>query len=451
MNHLIRSQLFGTLGVESAEIDEATSVVAEDIQEEPVEAESSVAEAIEGVGDDEEITAIEEQGEDLDDATEGLEELDAAVESYQGSGKSLTPIEAAALNLTLRQTVSRFVKDTGDLVPAAENFNTDGVYSTTLACEGIKDAAKSFGEGVVAAAKKAWEKLKEIVAAIVNRFRSIEARADRVIVRAKEAKGLAAGEIEFSKDKISVGGAADGQILKDGLSRMRNSLEALVGAPKSEEALKILEEINGGDKTQKVSSKAVFEGYNKFMEQSFRKIFGDLTEKDGKLTAKPFPGEWTPELVKATDETIMSYDSLERVKPKEKGGDVKIDAVNPQEAIELAGMVKVVQKSISNFKGWINRQDSIMKRMNSVGITDENRVKSTKDTRDEMGVGIIKANKVVWNVMRRESVFFTRLVSAVNQISLNTLELCEKSLKMTSEENKAKDGDANEKQLPANT
>lgn len=434
MNSKIKLELFGSLGIESAEVvelNEATNVEEVDLPEEATpESESSVAEALDDVEVEQEVEGIETQGEDLEDATEGLEELDVAVEAYRATGANLTPIEAAALNLTIRQTVSKFVKDTGDLVPAAESFREDPSEQTRLAHEGLKDAAKSFGDGVVAGAKKAWERLKEIIGDIINRFRGIVGRADRVIVAAKGIQGSISGTVELSKDKISVGGEASGQVLKDGLGRFKASLDRLKTTKKAEETIKIVQELNSGEGSE-IKFKDLMLAYDKFQDVTFRAVFGDVTEKDGNLVGKGFPGEWVPMLVKSKDvNREFSYNSLEKTKPAEKGGKVGVEALQPKEIIELAGLVKVVQGSLADYKGFLKRQETVLTHMGSIGPTIGKQMEDAKEGRKELGVSALEATRSLYSAVRREMTFYAKIVSAANQTSGNILELCEKSVKL---------------------
>lgn len=427
MNSLIKSQLFGTLAVESAELTAVTEVTADDLPTENIEAESSSAQASDVVDVDESVTDLETTSENLNDASEGVEELEVAVEGMIRNGHKLSKIEAAALNLTLRQTVSRFVKDTTGVIPATEDFGGDAELNTTLAHEGLNETARAFGDGLVAAAKGTLNTFKKVVKVSLDMITTITSRANRVIARAKETDGSNTNPIKFNKANISVDGATDSKVLADSIIRLKNSLNTLAKAHISDEALNILEQLNKVKPGEKVHILKFYESYNKYLEQTFTSIFGNTREVDGKLTAKPFPGEYVPTFTKGDDKNLLAYESIIRDKEKSKTEKVELEAITPDEVIKLAGAVILVQESLLNFKGFLARQEATMKRMGAVYVEPEN-LKSEKENREDVGKPIKEVFHSIWNATNEETIFFCKLVSMATKTSINVLELCEKSL-----------------------
>lgn len=430
MNDIIKAQLFGSLGVESAEAmaeAELSNVTEDDLPEENIEEESSVAEALEDSVTEEEVDDIEDQGEDLEDASESLDELDVAVEGFVKQGISLSKIEAVALKATVAQITRKFVKNTDSVVPAVENFIGDNTDNTVLAHEGIKETATAFKDGAIAAAKKAYETLKQIIMDVINRFKGIESRANKIIVAAKAISGELSGEISINKDGISVNGDTSFDTIKGGFDRFIESVSKMKDAKTITQYAEIMKEVNEPGEG-KVTMEKIFEGQNKFMDASFDATFGENTESDGKKTSKPFPGEFVAVLNKPKSSLPLFYESFERLSAKEKGGDAKVSAVQPNEIIAIATAVKGLQQVIAEYKGFINRVVETMKRINSVHVTDSDRFEDKKDIKDK-DKDVSKAIKESATLaVKKQMVFYAKLVSSSNTISSNMLTLCEKSL-----------------------
>lgn len=427
MNDLIKKQLFGTLGIESADVD-LSNVTEEDLPEKNIEEESSVAEAIEDVDLDTEVGELENQGEDLEDAAENLEELDVAVESHCVNGGTLTPIEAAALKLSIAQATSRFVKDTSSLVPAIESFKNDPDTNTRLARESLKETAKTFADSVVEFAKKALERLKEIFNNFINRFRGIEARANKVIVAAKTIKGDIQGEITFPKDKISVNGSVEFAEIKDGFGRLENFLSKLKDAKSLEAISNITSELNNLNEGKgTITTEQIFDAQNKFMDASFRDLHGDVTEDGKNLVSKNYPGEFRALLVR--EEGIsLSYEAFEKVKAENKNGDAAIQAIQPTEIIALATAIKSIQKDIADFKGLPKRIVQMFERLNTIQVSDTSRLEDPTEVRKNDKERAKKLGNALWKAMGKQTTYYSKIVSGANDISGNILTLCEKSI-----------------------
>ncbi len=436
MNKLIKAQLFTTLGIESAEAiaeKELTNVTEADLPEENVEAETTAADNIETVQDEAEIDGIEDQAESLDDATENLEELDTALESYSNGKKSLTPIEAAALRLTVSQTVSRFVKDTGDLIPAAENFRGGNTDQTVLATESLKETAKTFADAAVNAARKAWERLKEIIESVINRFRGYEARANKIIVAAKKVTAEITGEVDLKKDSISVNGEASFDALRGGMERLTKSLQDLKEARSIKSIHEITNKLNEGTDPAKFIEWLT--ATNAAMAELFKAMFGETKDVDGWAVAAPFPGEYTPKRYIVPEGTYeLSSFAIEQVKPEEKGGDVKVAAVSATEIINLAGAVKALQESVKDYKGFLRRMLAAIQDISRVNLKEEKGQPNFKDIKEEVGENgkeeLKKYKKQASSFMSKQMGYYAKLVTTANNVSGNILTLCEKSLKL---------------------
>ena len=430
MNPTIKAQLFGSLGIESAEVleqAELANVTEDDLPEENIEEESSVAEALEDTETDEEIENIEDQGDDLDNASESLEELDVATETFRASGGKFNTIEAFALKKTIAQITHKFVKNTDDVVPAIESFKKDNGDNTQLACEGIKEAAKAFKDGTVEVVRKAFETLKRVIGDLLNRFRGIEARANKVIVAAKQNGRVISGDIAVNKDSVSVAGDATFATIKAGFDRFNDSANKLENVKDIEQYDEIMKELNQPGEG-KIKTETIIAAQNKFLEASFEAVFGESTEVNGSKQSKPFPGEYVAMLVKPESTIPFYYEAIGRQKPKEKGGVAKVTALQPDEIIAIATTVKALQKIMAKYKGLLRRLVTTMKTLNSVHATDPNRFENAQDlaakdkeVKNAMGKGVRLG-------ISKQMTFYSKLVSATNDISGNMLTLCEKSL-----------------------
>ena len=445
MKQSLRKQLFAGLRLEQAEvdIDPTLTAVTEDDLEETTEGESSVAEAIEDVELDTEVNDIENEGEDLDDAAETLNELDVAVESYVASGKSLSKIEVLALTATVKQVTGKYVKDSSMVVPAIESFNShDGIDQTKLAHEGIKEAAKSFGDASVAAVKKAFERLKEIISNFIKRFRGINARADKIIVAAKAIKTDITGDVAINKDNLSVDGQLDYEAIKDAANRLTEVADKLKEEHKSQEALDSISKLSGAEK---INAEDIFREQNSFMDKSFRNVFGEAKEEEGKLVSKAFPGEYHAVLHKGSgkeDDIHLSYEAFERRKPEEKGGEGKLQALQPTEIIALAGTVKALQGKVKAYDGLIKRFAESLVRLNSAHSRNPDNVTNHKEYKETAGKDKLKAvQKAVSRAFKQQMVFFSNFVSGTNNISHELLTWCEKSIALAGKEAKGETED----------
>lgn len=428
MKQSLKSQLFGTLRLENADVDvdpELIDVTEDDIEETP-EGESSVAEAIDDVALDTEVNDIEEEGEDLDDAAESLEELDVAVESAVAKGQVLSKIEALALTATVRQITKKFVKDSSMVVPAIESFGNDAKGQTTLAHEGIKDAAKSFKDGAVAAAKQAYERLKEIIMNFIKRFRGVSARADKIIVAAKKIKTDINGNVKVKTDNLSVDGALDYEIIKDAANRLTGVAKQLREEHKSQAAIEASARLTAAEQVDALS---IFKEQNEFMDKSFRSVFGEATEKDGKLVSKAFPGEYHAALVKGGAETDLHYEEFVRTTPEKKSEDGELQALQPGEIVNIAGTVKALQNEIKSYDGLIKRFAETLTRLGSARTHNQNNIKDPKDFIKDEGKEKAKVvQKAVATAFKRQMLFYSKFVSATNSISHELLGWCEASL-----------------------
>lgn len=447
MNATIKQQLFGSLGIESAEtlVDpELANVSEDDLPEENIEGETSVAEALEDTNSEETVDDIETQGEDLEDASESLEELDVAVESFRKSDTKLNPIESVALKLAVRQATRKFVKNVDSVVHAVESFKDDPEESTRLACEGIKEAAKSFKDGVVAAAKKAFEKLKEIVSAIINRFRGIESRANKVIVAAKKAGLKISGNISISKDSIAVSGDTSYDAILKGMEVFLSAATKLKDSTNIDATFKINMELHEGEGTIKYEE--IVAHQNKFMIESFKDVWVDVTEKDGNYVGPNLPGNFIPKLVKGETKITFLYDVLEQVKPEKKSEDNSITAFQPNEIIQLATMVKAVQKAIAEFDGFLKRLARTMERITAVHVKDESRRETPEDVKKRSKEEIKDIHKVSMGIITKEMAFLSRVVFTGNNLSGVLLTACEKSISSAGKGGEEKKGEEPKKE-----
>lgn len=411
MNPTIKSQLFLSLGVESAEPEpnaELLEVTAEDLPEENIEAESSVAEAVEDTELTAEVDGLETQAEDLTDATETLEELDVAVESFPGN---ITPIESVALAKALQHATRKFLPPSTKLVPAAENFAGVDAEQTKLVRGNLKETAKTFGQGIVANAKKAIKRLAEIITEFVKRFRGIDQRAAKIIAAAGNVKGGVNATVQMPKSKVSVGGDVSAESIVDGVDRLSGAV-ARISEAKELLAYKAAEEDKGQDANQLIAK------VNEAAKVSFQAIFPAHEEKDGKLASKPFPGEYAVTLEMGEGE--LAYFGLSHGTAEKGDGD--LEALQAPHIRTIAGEIRALQKSIQKYTGLINRMKAVLAESMNDDI-------DTHNGESENKVIVATMTALIKQVM-----FYGKFTSMVNGICHDVLAYCEKSLAAVSAE-----------------
>lgn len=94
------------------------------------------------------------------------EELVDILESAQGGGNTLTPIEVATLQMTMKQI------DKGMELPATESYYTSPEFFTTLAVEGLKENISSKWKALVAAVKKVYERVRDFLKAQFQKLKN---------------------------------------------------------------------------------------------------------------------------------------------------------------------------------------------------------------------------------------------------------------------------------------
>lgn len=437
MNSKIKAELFGSLGIESAEAmaeAELANVTEDDLDQDEVEGETSVAEAIEDTDAVAAVDAIDEQGDDLDNVVEDLDELDVATENFRAKGGKLNPIEAVALKATLGRIVGKYIAKGSDLVPATETFHGDDAgEQTRLAHEGIKESATAFKDGVVAAAKKALETLKKILQNFLDRFRGIESRANKVIVAAKAVKGDLSGTVAINKASVSVGGDASYAAIKNGFGAMNTTLEKLKDAKRIAQFDEIIKEVN---EKEDVSLKDIIEHQNKFIVASFNDLNPGATEVEGGLQSKPWPGEYALRLEKPEGGAPLYYEAVIRTKPKEKGGDASVEVLQPDEIISVATAVKATQIIVADYKGFPKRLVAMIERLNTIVVQDQEKIQKASENLQKDKKAAKEVRSSIWRAMTKQMTFYSKLVSAVNDVSGNMLTLCEKSLSAKAGEEK---------------
>lgn len=424
MKRSIKNQLFKTLQLAHENDDSIPEVDVDSIEIDPDmdEGESSVAEAVDDVAAGQTIDDVEDQTTDLEDAAETLDELDVAVENYRAAGGKLSTLEAAALSKTINNAVRRYVPDTSFIVGANESYAKDAVEATRLAHENLKETAKSWGEGIVAGAKKAIETLKRIIGDFINRFRSIEQRGARVIKAAEKFQG-GGQTIDMDKTKIAVGDDASVEAVQHGIEALVTTCGRLDTYVEKTLRTFAAEENPHDDGS-------VIEATNKTLTEIFENTF---------IADRPFPGNYRVEL-NVEDGTLST--------PVVKHGDVKVDGdvtgLDAQGVVQLAKTVLAARKAVGEGKSLVSRLASATDKITASGFieNDQHRRVVNEMSETEKGGGTAERwnmTKVLLKYLTREAIFLGKFWEMTNTIFGNSLEYCEKSLSAKAPEAKKED------------
>lgn len=104
--------------------------------------------------------------EKTENAFGSKEELVDILETAQDNNNTLSPIEVATLQLTMRQI------DKGMDLPATESYHTSPEFFTTLAVESLKENIQGKWEAFVKAIKAIFKKIKEMAVKAYERMKS---------------------------------------------------------------------------------------------------------------------------------------------------------------------------------------------------------------------------------------------------------------------------------------
>lgn len=315
--------------------------IAEEITDEQAEAvleetpESEVTEVVEA---EQEVDAAEAASAELEEAAEGLESLQAALESSLANG-GLTAGEARFANMHAASLCGRLGL-TQSVMPSMESFEAnDRVEATRVSMEGIGETLKKIWEAIKSMAAKVWNWIS-------NFFKSIFGAAERLERRAK-ALDKVAGKLtgDAKKSKITVSARLASRIaLGDKVDATAKGAKDLVKAietcakfdlENNQTTGKFVEEFRGlMGKTAKIADGAewlkarapkMVEGLVKRSTSGVNAVWATAT----------VPGNVSFQVsVRQDDNTVSSVDRVPTGKSIEK--DVEVDTLKPDDISKVA-------------------------------------------------------------------------------------------------------------------
>lgn len=214
MRHNDIKRLYLTLGVESADtpIDPALDVQTED---------TISAEAIESVDEAAELDSDVKQLENFTDVTEGVGDLDMAIEAALASGRGLTRIEATSLNLALKATMGKYVPVENNIVPGRESYdvsthvnkpgtgggdNSNNTEQTQAAKKGMKESIKAFIEAIIKKIKSIIHAAKGLFKRIYDRVYILNGKLNQLVKKLKESDYFGSQKAKYNVVNVHIDG-----------------------------------------------------------------------------------------------------------------------------------------------------------------------------------------------------------------------------------------------------
>ncbi len=439
MSRLDRKKLYLSLGLESAE------TIADGQLADVPETDEVANTELEALDETQDLTADVEQLDDVSDVVESSEELNVAVEAALASGRGLNRIEAAALTMTLKQTMGRYIEVERNVVPAVESYDLavhDGSAAAENNKEQTKEAKKGIKESIKAFVKAILEKLKMVFKKIANAFKSITDRRIRSYAALKElAKKLntlpdfANLEIPFNTHNTYIGGKFDLKSLLEGVKNFNHITETYRQNSTSDEEKKFLEAgFSALEKSDEDNWSKMRIGLNGALATFYNRMVPETTKgEDGTLSSKELPGgrviKFTPGEEKGNKQ--LSTITLTRG-IKNENNDLKEKAVlSDRRTLEdlvdetLIGMTKV----LTTLRESSNEIDEIRR-------TVESRLKL--DPKKEANYSNNREQLMSLSNFAKESGFFRFLMFDYNVVlTTNVYEIVKGAFEVTAKQSKA--------------
>lgn len=251
------------LGTEGAEVDMT--------EENPaiLEGETSAANTIEDIAEDEAASdLIENMDEGLDDE-ESVEELVAVVESAQASGKALTRVEAAALTITFAQITKKHFKDPIAQLPAREANEDMSLANLNLACESLKESASNIFKSVMDQIKKIIETVKDFLSRHLNKYTWLQKRGSKIYATINSLTDIVPGSTVVDAKVLGI----DGDLSLETIARYSGSMVNIDNASTGVHIGHLFGEVNAVDSSAESGAHTkIFSDINTESERRFNEI-----------------------------------------------------------------------------------------------------------------------------------------------------------------------------------
>lgn len=303
MRHNDIKRLYITLGVESADtpIDPALDVQTED---------TISAEAIESVDEAAELDSDVKQLENFTDVTEGVGDLDVAIEAALASGRGLTRIEATSLNLALKATMGKYVPVENNIVPGRESYdvsthvnkpgtgggdNSNNTEQTQAAKKGIKESIKAFIAAIIKKIKSIIQAAKGLFKRIYDRIYLLRGKLAKLAQSLKDSEYFGSMKVKYNIVNVHIDGKFEVDAFADALMNAQLIFRQLATGDdrRSKEEEKFLDD---GVKAIKESDGELWDKLRVtlrgFMATDFSKLCEGKVSKreDGKVASESLPG-----------------------------------------------------------------------------------------------------------------------------------------------------------------
>ena len=168
-------------------IVDAAEPVAEDTSGTPEAAELDVQEAAEGMDE------TQEQIENVNEATEGLEALAITLAQISVEGIEVTPLAAQMLNNQYDFAVRKFpaLRHQSLRVASCEDFAVSNEDATTVSLEKVMDGIKNGVKAIVAFLKNLGQQLLTLLGHVLSASAVMKRKAESLQTQAKSFKGSA--------------------------------------------------------------------------------------------------------------------------------------------------------------------------------------------------------------------------------------------------------------------
>lgn len=368
-------RLYLTLGIESEEtpLDPALDVEPED---------TDSATAIDNFDD---LKDAEKETTELDnftDSTEAASDLEIAVESALASGRGLTRIEAASLNLALKACMGKYVTVENNLVPGTESYdvgpytggkeigNKVGQYTggnkshsqgaakpddgntennteqTKTAKKGIKESIKVFIQAIIKKIKGIIHAMKGFFKKFNDRLFWVKGKLKKIIDEMKKTEYFGEFKVKYNVANIHMDGKYNTDDFIDGLMLVGSAFRQLSSGKfedsSDEEKKFLLDGVaalkeSGGEKWNQVRT-----ALRAYLATGFASMLENKTIKgeEGEVTSAPLPGGYRLVFSPGSDQGMKQLPMISFTRKDKLEGDPEQEILLPNRDL-LNGIISV--------------------------------------------------------------------------------------------------------------
>ena len=429
-----KRQLITSLAIEGSEI------TIQDIEVDP-ESESSTADAIETIGDQAEVQNLNDEAEELQDLGESGDELIAAVESAIASGKGLTPIEGAALKLTLKQLTGKYAPSFARSMPAREDFGgrRDQLDTTVLAHEGLVNGFETFWEQTKKHFQRVIEVIQKFFRSIIQKFTSVQKRAMALKARAEEASQDNSEMVTINPNNLRVGNEALNLVVPQGLTNINDVLAELL---KTSRNIDDRAEVNKG--VEALDDSSAWEDFVNNQNSQAKRTFDGIEAKEENVTTL-LPGNRAITFTEGEPNTAdqFSFESMVQFQSGDgKETKEEVPAMTRKQIVAVTTLIVSIADACDKFdKIWARSSSKaarLIQGINAAAKKQANNAAKVEDSgendqgaqrEEESRLARFKVNiSALLNHVRRLDKFNSDLIAYAQLVSLDALAYGELSL-----------------------